>query len=306
MGTAIMSTRYNYLKKIIRIIPVIILVELATIFCQPKTEEPPFFNIAFSEKIFVNINQNDATALTKVLTENLLENSPIKFKTGAPNIYSSIEELEESVKKEKNDLYVLLPEEFLHLEKLGLLEPIAVSSRNNSVYDVYKLIVSKESKIKDLKDLKGKKIQIGFSADGDNPHTWLDYLLYSKGLGKKEKYFEAIEVSDKSLPVLLKLYFGQADACIVSEDNLNLAAEMNPQLATSFITLEVSKPILRSVLADRKSKSDENKKLLLDNLLNLDKSSEGKQILTLFRIDKLLPFKKEYLQNSYEIIKRKK
>jgi ABC-type phosphate/phosphonate transport system substrate-binding protein len=125
-------------------------------------------------------------------------------------------------------------------------------------------------------------------------------------LGKKEKYFEAIELTDKSLPVLLKLYFGQADACIVSEDNLNLAAEMNPQLATSFITLEVSKPILRSVLADRKSKSDENKKLLLDNLLNLDKSSEGKQILKLFRIDKLLPFKKEYLQNSCEIIQTKK
>jgi len=126
--------------------------------------------------------------------------------------------------------------------------------------------------------------------------------LSSKRLGKKEKYFKEIEISDKSLPVILKVYFGQGDACIISEENLNLAIEMNPHLATKFITLETSEPILRTILAERKSKSEKNKKLLLDNLLNLDKTAEGKQILTLFKIDKLVPFKKDYLRSSYEII----
>jgi len=296
-------SRYNYFATLVGFIPIILFVELTTIFCQPKTDEPPFFNIAFSEKIFVNINQNDAAALTKVLTENLLEHSPITFRTGTPNIYSSVEEMEEAIKNEKNDLYVLLPAEFLQLEKLGLLEPIAVAARNNSVYDVFHLIVSKESNIKELKDLKGKKILIGYSVSDDNPHIWLNNLLSSNRLGKMEKYFKAIEISDKSLPVILKVYFGQADACIISEDNLNLATEMNPHLAKKIITIETSEPILRSILADRKSKSEENKKLLLDNLLNLDQSAEGKQILTLFKIDKLVPFKKDYLETSYKIIK---
>lgn len=299
-----MRSRYSYFMKAVAAI-LIILFELTAIFCQPKNEELPFFNIAFSEKIFVNVNQNDAAALTKVLTENLLEHSPITFRTGTPNIYSSVEEMEEAIKNEKNDLYVLLPSEFLQIEKLGLLEPIAVSLRNNSVYDVYQLIVSKESNIKELKDLKGKKILIGYSISDDNPHIWLNNLLSNNRLGKKEKYFKAIEISDKSLPVILKVFFGQADACIISEDNLNLAIEMNPHLAKKFITIETSKPILRSILADRKSKSEKNKKLLSDNLLNLDQSAEGKQILTLFRIDKLVPFKKDYLESSYDFIQTK-
>ena len=296
----------SYLKRGTGLLITILLFYGSAGYCQPKTDEPPFFNIAFSEKIFVNVNQNDATALTKVLTENLLEESPLTFRTGSPNIYSNLKELEESVKNETNDLYILLPGEFLRLNRFGLLEPIAVSLRNNSVYDVFKIIVAKESEIKDLKNLKGKSILIGYSSGDDNSLLWLDHLLSSKGLGNKDKYFKSVEISEKSLPVILKVYFGQADACIISEDNLNIATEMNPHLGESLIALETSQPILRAILAERKSKPEKNKKLLMDNLLNLDKTTEGKQVLTLFRIDKLIPYKEEYLYNFYEMTKNKR
>jgi phosphonate transport system substrate-binding protein len=299
----LMQTKLTYLKRITGLLTTLLLFYAAASYCQPKTDELPFFNIAFSEKIFVNVNSNDATALTKVLTENLLEKSPFTFRTGSPNIYSSMEEMEESVKHERNDLYILLPEEFLRLNKFGMIDPIAVSLRNNSVYDVYKIIVSKESNIKNLKDLKDKSILVGYSSGNDNPHLWLDYLLSTKGISKREKYFKSIEISQKSLPVILQVYFGQADACIISDDKLNLAIEMNPQLGENLVVIEISKPLLRAILAEKKSKPEKNKKLLLDNLLNLDKTTEGKQVLTLFRIDKLIPYKEEYLQSFYELTK---
>ena len=293
-------------KSIPRIPAILIVLEFSILFAQPKSENAPFFNMAFSEKIFVRVNQNDATALAKVLMENLLEESPFTIRTGSPNVYSSMKELEESVKNERNDLYILLPEEFLRLSKFGLIEPTAVPLRNNSVYDVYKIIVSKKNSIRNIKELKGKSILIGYSAGNDNPHLWLNHLLSSKGMGEKEKYFESIETLEKSLPVILKVYFGQVDACIISEDNLNLAIEMNPRLGESLIALETSKPILRAILAERKSKPEKNKKLLLDNLLNLDKTAEGKQVLTLFRIEKLIPYKEEYLKSSYDFVHVKK
>lgn len=302
-GITMMQSRFKYTINIARVLIILLLGYATAGYCQPKTDELPFFSIAFSEKIFVNVNQNDAAALTKVLTENLLEESPLTFRTGSPNIYSSVQELEVSVRNESNDLYILLPEEFLRLNKLGLLEPIAVSLRSNSVYDVFKIIVSKKSNVRDFKDLKGKSILIGYSSGDDNSPLWLDHLLSSKGLGKKEKYFKKVEISEKSLPVILKVYFGQVDACIISEDNLNIATEMNPHLGESLITIETSKPILRAILAQRKSKPEENKKLLLDNLLNLDKSTEGKQVLTLFRIERLIPYKEEYLATIYELTK---
>ena len=300
-----MKYSFAYFMNVFCKISIVILVEINTLLSQPANEEPPFFNIAFSEKLFIDVNENDATALAKVLTENLLEQSPLAFRMGGPNVQSNIEEMEKSIRNGENDLYVLLPYEYLQLEKFGLIEPISVASCNNSVYSVFQLIVSKKSNIKELKDLKGKKILIGYSVSDDNAHLWFDYLLSSKGLVKKEKFFEKIEISSKSLQAILKVYFGQADACIISEENLNLAIEMNPHLATSFTTLEFSKPILRSVLAERKNKSEKNKKLLLDNLLNLDKTAEGKQILTLFKMDKLVPFKKDYLDSSYEILQAK-
>jgi ABC-type phosphate/phosphonate transport system substrate-binding protein len=293
-------------KYIPHIPAILILLGFSIVFAQPKNEDAPFFNMAFSEKIFSNINENDAKALTKVLTENLIKNSPLSFRTSTPNIIRTIDELKESIDNESNDLYVILPTEYLQLEKNNLIEPIVVPERDNSVFDIFKLIVTKESSIKNLNDLKGKKILISTSAAQDIPHFWLDHLLSIKGLSKKEKYFKEIENSEKSLTSILKVYFGQADACIISESNLNLAIELNPQLDSDFTTLEISKPIVRAILAQRTFKTEENKKILLDNLLSLNKTTEGKQILMLFKVDKLIPYKDEFLDSSYDIVQVRK
>ena len=285
---------------------ILIMMGFSIVFAQTNDDEEPFFNMAFSGKIFSKINENDSKALTKVLAENLIENSPLKFHTNTPNIIRTLDELEESIENESNDLYVILPTEYIQLKKSDLIEPIIVPEKNNSVFDIYKLIVTKRSSIKNLKDLKGKKILIATSAVEDIPHFWLDHLLSVKGLDKKEKYFKEIENSEKSLTSILKVYFGQADACILSESNLNLAIELNPQLNTDFLTLEVSKPIVKAILAQKTFKTEENKKILLDNLLSLNKTTEGKQILMLFKIDRLIPYKEEYLESSYDFVQVKR
>lgn len=273
-----------------------------TTYCQSVSEDTVYYKSGFSSRVFINVNQNDALALTKILTENVVRGSSLSVKSTTPHFFENFNDIDKSILEEKDDLYILLSTEYLSLKNKDLLEPIVVANRNKSVYDVYHLIVKKESNIKSLGDLKGKNIIIGESREGDIAHHWLDNLLLKSNLEVKENFFGKIKTSEKSLPALLPVFFGTADACIVTENLLRTAYEMNPQLENELISIEKSEPLLIAILASRKSLSAKLKTELTNGLLDLDKSVDGKQILTLFRINGLRLFKIEFLKNVSELV----
>jgi len=296
--------RIKVMKTIIKNITLIVfLFGAQNTYCQNVGADTVYYRSGFSSRVFINVNQNDALALTKILTENVVRESSLSVKSTTPHFFENFDDIDKSILEEKDDLYILLSTEYLSLKNNHLLEPIVVANRNISVYDVYQLIVKKESGIKSLGDLKGKKIIIGESREGDIAHHWLDNLLSKSNLEVKEKFFGEIKILEKSLPALLPVFFGTADACIVTENLVRTAYEMNPQLESELTSIDKSKPLLIAILANRKTLPVELKKELTNGLLELDKTTDGKQILTLFRINGLKPFKIEYLKNVSELIK---
>ncbi|MBT8381232.1 MAG: phosphate/phosphite/phosphonate ABC transporter substrate-binding protein, partial [Ignavibacteria bacterium] len=232
------------MKTIIKIIILILfLFSAQTTLCQTVTADTVHYRSGFSSRVFINVNQNDALALTKVLTENIVRETNLTVKSTTPHFYENFNEIENAILKEKDDLYILLSTDYLQLKNGHLIEPFVVAKRNSSVFNVYRLIVKKEGDIKSLEDLKGKKIIIGESREGDIAHHWLDKLLLKSNLEAKEEFFAGIKISEKSMPALLPVFFGTADACIVTDNLLSIAFEMNPQLENQLTSIEISKPL---------------------------------------------------------------
>lgn len=52
-----------------------------------------------------------------------------------------------------------------------------------------------------------------------------------------------------------------------------------------------------------KNLDKEREKLVYDTLLELDKDAYGKQLLNMFNVDKIVPYKEEYAQNFLQLYK---
>ena len=67
-------------------------------------------------------------------------------------------------------------------------------------------------------------------------------------------------------------------------------AELNPQLSSDLLVLEESPPWPTGIIAVRKGLPTQFRETIQEVLGTLDKSTQGKQLLTLFRMDNLVHF----------------
>jgi phosphonate transport system substrate-binding protein len=269
-------------------------------------EDINYFQVGFSANIFKGVYLKDATAAAKVLTELFLQRYKRNWKVKPHEVFSSIDELEKILKEQEFEALVMHPSEYIQVEDLNLLEPIAVSLRNDSPYDSYHLLVHKDSNLKELKDLKGKTVLLS-SQLGNKVELWIDFLLKRKKLDRKEKFFFKLQFIDKPLATILPVFFKKEDACIVDESSYKTVVELNPQIGQDLESIEISQPLAIGLIVIRKSISDPQVKAdIKEAFLDLHKYEESRQYLTIFRIGKIVEFKEEYLKSTYALLEIKK
>ena len=294
-------------KSIIILLLMMVVLQVKDLRSQTPDDDINYFQVGFSANVFRGVYLKDATAAAKVLTEFLLKKYKRDYWEVKPHeVFSNVDELREILGKNEFEVLVMHPSEYIQVKDMGKLEPIAVSWRSGSPYDSYRLLVHKESNLKDIKDLRGKSVLI-CSLEGNKAELWLDYTLKQKKLDNKEKFFSEMQFIDKPLSTILPVFFRQEDACIVDESLYNTVIELNPQIGQDLITLDTSQPLAIGMVTIRKSISDPGVKVnIRDAFLNLHKYEEARQYLTVFRIGKVVEFNEEYLNSTYVLMDLKK
>jgi len=283
------------------------LVKPLFIFSQTATEnkfpEHNVIGIAYSDKLFFNTNLKDAQAATKVLTDAIIKKKGIDA-TNETIIFHDISAIESDLCKNKIDIVALPLLDFIQFKDKGIINPFAVHMREGSVFDNYIILTRNDSGIKSIKDLKNKKLIFLTSERENISNLWLETLLYKNNLLPASKFFSNIREADKASQAVLSVFFKNSDVCIVMYKSFLTVTELNPQIEKELTILESSPEFVFSIVCVRKSMTkSENRDILEETLLFLHKESQGKQILTLFKIDKLMPFKPEYLTNGELLLK---
>jgi phosphonate transport system substrate-binding protein len=290
-------------KSILLYFLLVVVVQTGIIKSQSSSDNIENFRVGFSANVFRGVYLNDATAAAKVLTEFLLKQYKRDYyEVNPPEIFTEIDELRVILKEQEFEVLVMHPSEFIQVKDLDLLEPIAVSWRNGKPFDSYYLLVNKNSKYQELKDLRNKSILI-CSLEGNKAEIWLDHLFKQKKLGSKDRFFSSMKFVDKPLATILPVFFKKVDACLVDESLYNTVSELNPQIRVDLVPIEISQPLAIGMVTIRKNISD---LLLKDQIkeafLNLHNQEEARQYLTVFRIGKVIEFKEEYLTSTYNIM----
>jgi ABC-type phosphate/phosphonate transport system substrate-binding protein len=258
--------------------------------------------VGYSSRVFCSVDSKDVIALTKVWMELVDRKMNNPWKTNVA-FFENIRELENALSSGEVDIAVLLPEEFIRLRRNIPLVPVLSADYGKHFYDELVLLVRNDSGITDISQLRNKRLKIQTGQKGTIPMQWLDLLLAQNAFTDARRFFSTIQEADRASQVVLPVFFGQADACLANQTEFETVAEMNPQISRRLRVLEKSPGYLTGVIAVRKDSTSERRNALLDAIQQLQSEPRGVQLLTLFRINRLIPFKAEHLASVEQLLK---
>lgn len=268
---------------------------------EASGRKPPLV-VGFSSKLFFDVDINDARAATKVWT-GMLVRKVGSFDSSETTIFPDLSSVEKSLKEKGVDIVVLFSHELIEIRNKVHLEPVYAADYGSNFYHDELLLVRADSGLSNLGDLKGKRLVIELGQKGTLPMLWLETLLLKEGVQSIQTYFSTIREAARATQAILPVFFGQADACVVGRFNFETMVELNPQVGKMLKVIARSPGFLTGVVCMRKDFYDKYKDNLDTALKAFYTEPQGKQIMTLFRIKKLVPYKPEYLETAEALLR---
>lgn len=263
------------------------------------------YTVGLMRNLFYDVELNDAKAAIKVWINEIVktyynrEEYNIKAK-----IYNSVNEVKESMKADSLTMLSMNTYDFLKYGNEIGLKPVLVGAAEGDIYAQYYILVRNENKIKNIKDLKGTNIGLMSSQNHIASRMWLDILLANNNIADKSKYFKSIISVDKESQLILSVFFGHLDACIVTTGALEVMRELNPQVKEKILPLQTSAKYLWGVLSiTGRYADDKERQAFYLHAQHIHELVTGKQLFSLLKIEKLVTFKSDFLNSYRDLIK---
>lgn len=288
----------NIIKKFYLLLFFLVVINSAHSQNQQLNNRP--YRFIYSKELFFNTKTEDAIALTKIFTEKVKKQNGIEDEAEIV-ICNNDEEIIDATKT-NFDFVLTTTVTLVRLLKKGNVKPVLVNQTQGSYGFVYYLVTRKDNNINHLSDLKNRKLNILARSDGQTPSLWLEKILRDDKLPVKNKFFEKITFDYKPTNILLPVFFNKVEAAVITKESYDVMCELNPNIKKNLNILATSKTLLFGVLSfDTKSKNKEREKFIYDILTTMHNDADGRQFLNLFSLDKIIPYKEEYLTKFMEL-----
>lgn len=246
-----------------------------------SAQAEPYQLIAGSSAL--GLRENDKQTLNlgfKKVFNELLSSSDV---TCDFQSFDSSEELAAAISKNQVNAFFGSPIEFLRSEPFLLSSPIASGVYGNQLKYKILLLVRKDSGIKALEQLQGKKLSTQKWVARDMEGLYLETLLLEHKLPTVKRFFSQIQNNETTNSALVDLFFKKVDAALVNESQYEVAAELNPQLRAQTQILEASEPYIIFVTAFTKSMPEQKITDIKNSLFSVEKTSAGRNVLRLMK-----------------------
>ena len=247
-----------------------------------NTYTPKELNVQFVLSVQANKIEAKAKPLAKLLSKKL--GIPVHVTVSTDNTA-----LVESMASKKVDVGFLPSDAYVLAHKRKAADPLLQAMRYdydepsgkqnpNKLDSKYQsmIIVRKNSKIKSIKDLKGKKIAI------QDPTSTTGYILpvaelYKKGINVvKDDNLVNVKGHDQGVVSVLN---GDTDAAFVFKDARNLVAKDEPNVFKEVKPIYFTKKVPNDTISVRSDMSSAFRKKLAKSMKEIVKTKEGAKIL---------------------------
>lgn len=271
-----------------------------------EAQEQKYGQVGYLKDGMDDIKYKDARIAFSMWTEDLAKKNNILVNIA---YYDHSEQILNDFSNSKLDYIALNPIFYLRSqEKIdSSVKEYWIVEQGDKEFESYIVLVRNDSKIKSLKDLKGKVV----STRNDNyvGKMFLDAEMLKELHVESKKVIKGYLNTPKFSTAVLKTFFKKADACIVPEYTFNFLCEMNPALKKEMRIVKQSEEIFYPLIAIFHQNTD--KKLLegfKKNLNGLKDTVRGKNIFDLFKMktmrrastEEMLPLN-EYYKNYLKL-----
>lgn len=266
-----------------------------------QTRERPLV-IGYSTKVFFEVDPRDALGLTRVwaqMADRAINNS----QPTSVVMFRDMDDLEKAMRAKQVDIAVLIAQDYVQLRERLPITPVLSADFGRNFYDVLQLLVRNDSGITRIEQLRGKTIKIESGQKGTLPSKWLDMILLSRFSSNSYGFFSSVDETAKASQAIMPLFFSKIDACLVSRDSLETLAELNPQIGRTMRILETSPGFVTGIIAVHRDSSHPRREAMLHAIRDMHQEAKGRQLLTLFRINRLVDFKAEHLVSVDKVLK---
>lgn len=259
----------------------------------------------YSPRVFYNVDPKDVVGLIEVWARtvdlklnNRTKSSTIAFKTMA--------DAEKALSKKEVDVLVLIPEEYIRLRAKSNITAVLSADYGKHFYNDLFLLAREGEGVSGIEQLRGKNMIVDVGQQGSIPIKWLDSLLTAQVSSNAQGFFRSMAEATKSSQAVMPVFFGQADSCLVSRNHYETMVELNPQIGQKLRILERSPGFVTGILAMRNDLQKTTRDAIAKTLSEMHTDPKGKQIMNLFRINRLVPFKPEHLTSVEKVLKERR
>jgi len=241
--------------------------------------------LAISETVVGDVNLNDARAAMLIWIKRMTVdlNVVIEFN---PKVFDTTEEILDRTRRGQLDAMALNIIEYRQIA--DLLDPSQIVTVAGAAgLEQYLILAKQISGIRQLGDLKGRRLSMLKTARMCVAPAWLSTILDEGHYGPAEQFFGPVALDAKFSRVVLPVFFGQAEACLTTKRGFDTMCELNPQVFRDLRVLASSPPLAVIFYAFRKNYHSVQREKLIGALSNLCESSAGRQLATLFQFGEL-------------------
>lgn len=253
---------------------------------------------------FPNVDQREAQAAMHLWTRELARGMGIKAEPKTI-IYKSTEDLLAAANKGELSVVSLPALDYLKVRKRARMSPILVSSRNCGQQGRFLIVTRRDSGIKSIRDLRGRSLLMATQKLQPAGQLWLSVLLLREGSRDQARYFSEVKETISPSKALLNVFFRKSDAVMLSRGALETSVALNPQLGSQLAILAESGSLLGAITCVPDNVSQNMKRSIENVAVHLHENSIGKQMFTLFQMDRVIPFNNSYLSGLEELLRER-
>lgn len=243
----------------------------------------PPLRLAISQSLVMDVNTNDAGAAMSIWVKRLADEMKIDVDYN-PKSFDSSAEIVSRVRRGTLDAAALNVLEYRQIA--DALDSTQIVAEAGAVGpEQYLVLVKQDSRFRKVADLRGARMVMLRSPRMCVAPAWLATLLDEPA--PAERFFGALTSDGKVARVVLPVFFGQMDACLVSRKGFDAMCELNPQVGRQVRNLATSPAMVVTLYGFRKNYHSLYRERFVKALSGLRATVAGRQLATLFQFEEL-------------------
>jgi hypothetical protein len=251
--------------------------------------------MGFNVKIARDLNRSDVQAALGLWADELSKAYGVPTET---EFYEDTASMRRDFDQGKINFVIAASMDFARYFKLNEL---ADGFRGEVINDhTLLLLAHKEARIADVRALAGKRIAL--LAGDELSDVYLETVCLRHYQRPCKQVFSGIDMVANSNQLMMKLFFRKVDLVLSKLNGFETARELNPQIGLT--TQEITRFPLKSSyygLYSRKV-SPEFRQRSLRQVPGMHKAVRGRQVLEVFKVDRLVLVSEQELQPVYDLL----